>query len=152
MSRFNPYDTITLDGEGTFRGVTLSLPTGQVRRMLPAGLELGDQRVTPPGTHPVILLFNDLFRAHMNIPSLLPSLTYNEHTIGIPYSYVTRGPLTGSTPGPYYYMPSLELDNLSAILGGRLFWGYNKRLAHFESTAGRYTIRDGRDRVETPLN
>ena len=39
MSRTNPFNAITLNGEGTFRGVTLALPPEQVHRMLPAGLE-----------------------------------------------------------------------------------------------------------------
>jgi hypothetical protein len=152
MSRNNPFNAITLDGDGIFRGVTLVLPTAQVRRMLPAGLELGEQNVTPSGTHPVILLFNDLFRAHMNIPSLLPSLTYHEHTIGIPYSYVTRGPVMRSSPGPYYYMPLLYLDNLTAILGGVSIWGFAKRLARFEAAEGRYTIQsNSNERRETEL-
>lgn len=151
MSRTNPFNAVTLNGDGTFRGVTLALPTDQVRRMLPFGLELGEQDVTPRGTHPVIMLYNDLFRAHMNIPSLLPNLTYYEHTMGIPYSYVTRGPITRQSPGPYYYMPILYLDNVLAVMGGSMFWGYNKRLANFEIGNGRYTVFSNGDRRQASL-
>ena len=91
----NPFPMLNLNGYGTQRGVTLALPTEKVLDLLPAGLELGPQTVSPKGTHPVILFFHDMFRAHMSFPSLLPNLTYREHSVGVPFSYISPG-----TPGP----------------------------------------------------
>jgi Acetoacetate decarboxylase (ADC) len=140
MNAMNPFSAINLHGEGRMRSLTLALPTDRVRNLLPAGLELGEQAVTPPGTHPVVMLFNDLFRAQMSIPTLLPSLTYHEHTMGVPFAYVTRGGITAHSPGPYYFMPLLFLDSFLAVLGGVSIWGFAKRLASFQVTADRYTF------------
>src|SRR4051812_44491898 len=118
----NPFNVVNLHGQGTMRGVTLSLPTYAVRNLLPAGLELGPQNVTPAGTHPVVMFYQDLFRGQMSIPTLLPSLTYFEHTVGIPYSYMSRDSITPGHPGPYYFMPRLLLNNILATIGGVFFW------------------------------
>ena len=156
MSRSsNPFNLVNLHGQGCFRGVTLALPTAQVLRFLPAGLVLGPQQVTPPGTHPVILSFNSLSRAVMSVPTLLPTLTYHEFTFGVPYSHVEPGLLGkaigsllgrsgGAHHGPYYYMPRLFLDSVLATVGGLLYWGYAKKLARFKVGERRFAI-DGED-------
>lgn len=140
MTPSNPFAAINLNGGSTMRGITLALPDWCVRNLLPAGLDLGDQDVTPKGTHPVILLFNDLFRAQMSIPTLLPNMTYHEHTVGIPFSYLSSGSLTPGNPGPYYFMPKLYLDNFLATLGGLTFWGFAKEMASMVVTPDRYTV------------
>lgn len=140
VNPFDPAGLLHLGGLGTMRNVTLALPTDEVRRLLPAGLELGAQPLTPPGTHPVILGFHDMFRLHTSFPSLLPSLTYHEHSIGIPWCYVTGGADIAGSPGPFYFMPALLLDSVLATLGGLLFWGYPKRLARIEEDGGRYRV------------
>lgn len=144
MRSFNPYNQVYLKGNGILRGVTVALPTGQVRNLLPWELELGSQNVTPRGTHPVILFFYDMFHAHMNIPSLLPNLTYHEQIVGVPFSYVTRGMLNPGPCGPFFFMPRLNLDNFLATLGGLLWWGFAKRMAHITVTQDRYTVKDSR--------
>lgn len=146
MTTFNPFASVNLHGDALMRGVTLALPTATVRNLIPAGLDLLPQDVTPAGTHPVILLYHDLFRAQMSIPTLLPSLTYREHSVGIPFTCVVGGATALPAPGPYYYMPILFLDNLWATLGGRLYWGYPKDLAAIELEAQRFSVRslDGR--------
>jgi len=140
MTPANPFTAINVNGTGTMRGVTLALPAAKVRAMLPAGLELGAQQVTPPGTHPVILFFHDMFRAQMSVPSLLPNMTYHEHSIGIPFSYLNGRSMTPGVPGPYYFMPKLYLDNFLATLGGIAFWGFAKEMACVNVTRTSYTI------------
>lgn len=136
----NPFAAINLHGEGTMRGVTLALPTDRVRNLLPAGMELGDQDVSPEGTHPVILFFHDMFRAQMSIPTLLPNMTYHEHSVGVPFTYISRGSITPGVPGPYYFMPKLYLDNFWATLGGLCFWGFAKEMATAVVTGDSYTV------------
>ena len=156
-----PFNLVNLHGSGCFRSVTLALPTAQVQGFLPAGLVLGPQDLTPPGTHPVIVSFNALQRAEMSVPTLLPALTYHEFTFGVPHCHLPAGRLgraldaltgrSGAAPrGPYYYMPRLFLDSVLATLGGLLYWGYAKRLARFASSAGRFAIQaeDGRPLIE----
>ena len=140
----SPYDDIRVIGDGVMRGVTLVLPTPTVRELLPWGLELGPQSLTPPGTHPVVLFFHDLFRAHMNIPTLLPNMTYREQVIGIPYSHVTTD--WAGPSGPFFFMPRLWLDNVLATFGGLLQWGFAKKLARFTVTAERYAVTDEAER------
>jgi len=152
MNPFNPYSYVSLNGHGTMRGLTLALPSEQVRQLLPYGLELGAQDVTPAGTHPVVVYFHDMFRAHMSIPSLLPSLTYHEHSLGVPFAYVTqRGQLSATSPGPYYFMPRLHLDSFLATLGGIAYWGYAKRMASFLVDANNYTVSSSRGTPITSL-
>jgi hypothetical protein len=140
MTSANPFAAINLNGTGTMRGVTLALPTDRVLDLLPAGLELGEQQVTPAGTHPVILFFHDMFRAQMSIPTLLPNMTYHEHSVGVPFAYISKSGITPGVPGPYYFMPKLYLDNLWATLGGLFFWGFAKEMASVTVTADSYTV------------
>ena len=140
MNPFDPLNLFHLSGMGTMRNVTLTLPTATVRDLLPHGLELGPQTMTAPGTHPVIMGFHDMFRLHTSFPSLVPSMTYHEHSVGIPYCYVTQGAITAATPGPYFFMPILYVDNVWAALGGKLFWGYAKELATFRAEPGQFNV------------
>jgi hypothetical protein len=140
MTPANPFAAINLNGNGTMRGVTLALPTARVRDLLPAGLELGEQKVTPSGTHPVILFFHDMFRAQMSVPTLLPNMTYHEHSVGVPFAYLSSGSITPGVPGPYYFMPKLYLDNFWATIGGCLFWGFAKEMASVTVTARSYAV------------
>lgn len=140
MNPFDPMNLVNLSGDGTMRGVTLALPTDRVRDLLPKGLELGPQDITPPGTHPIMLGFHDMFRLKISIPSPLPNMTYREHSVGVPFAYVTNGTVTHRSPGPYFFMPTLQLDNIWATMGGVLFWGLPKRLAKFTARTGYYSV------------
>jgi hypothetical protein len=142
MNTINPFSAINLGGDGVFRGVTLAVPKERVQALLPSGLVLGEQTVTPAGTHPVIASFNDLSHARMSVPSLMPTLNYNEYTLGIPYSYIARSGLNRNSPGPYYYMPKLFLDSMLAVIGGVSFWGFRKVPASFNVDGERFAITD----------
>ena len=137
-----PFPGVHLNGDSTMRGILLAVPIHEVHNFLPAGLELGQQNLTPPGTHPVMFFFNDIFRAQISVPSLIPSMTYHEHHVGVPFTQLTAGVLSPGYPGPYYFMPRLYLDNLPAIAGGIAFWGFAKQMAYFTVTANRYTVRN----------
>jgi hypothetical protein len=141
MTPSNPFAAIHMSGDSTRRGVTLEVPKNRVRAFLPAGLELGDQNLTQtPGTHPVFLFFNDMFRLHLSVPTLIPSITYHELHVGIPFTYLSTGPVMPGAPGPYYFMPRLYLDNLLALFGGIVFFGLAKNMAGVSVTANSYTV------------
>ena len=131
------------------RGVTLDLPTETVRNLLPHGLELGPQSLTQPGRHPVMLGFHDMYRLHLSIPNLLPNMAYREHVVGIPCCYAVNSPFFGGSAGPYFFMPTLRLDNALATIGGVALWGLAKQLARFEARVGHYRVfgEDGRPLV-----
>jgi hypothetical protein len=152
MNTLNPFSAINLSGDGVFRGVTLAVPKARVEALLPPGLALGPQNVTATGMHPVIASFNDLSRAQMSVPSLLPVLNYNEYTLGIPYTFVARGGLNRNSPGPYYYMPKLFLNSTLAVLGGVAFWGFRKDPAFFHVEDDRFVIRTQSEQTLTSLS
>jgi len=151
MNTLNPFSAINLSGDGVFRGVTLAVPKARVEALLPPGLALGPHDVTPAGTHPVIFSFNDLTRAQMSVPSLLPVLNYNEYTMGIPYTFIARGGLNRNSPGPYYYMPKLFLNSTLAIMGGIAFWGFRKDPAFVHVEDDRFVIRTQSEQTLTSL-
>ena len=136
----NPLPMLNLSGSGTQRGVTLALPVDKVRSMLPAGLELGRQDVTPAGTHPVMVFFHDIYRAYLSFPTLVPSLTYREHSVGVPFVHISGAVGGPSSPGPYYYMPTLYLNSILATLGGVAYWGFTKKPAHITRADGEYRV------------
>lgn len=142
MQPMTPLSYINLVGNGIIRGATIVLPSDTVRNLLPWGLDLAPQSLTPPGTHPVSLFFQEMVRAHMTIPTPLPNMTYHEQIVGVPFVNVTRG-YPGSGPlGPFFFMPNLYLDNVLATLGGRLFWGLAKQLATMTVTKNSWAVHD----------
>jgi acetoacetate decarboxylase len=140
MTLPNPFTAINLHGDGTMRGVTLAVDRNFVRDFLPAGLELGNQDVTDTGEHPVILLFNDMSRVELSIPTLLPPMTYHEHSVGVPFTYISNGSLTPGSPGPYCFVPKLYQDNFWARLSSLIPWGFPREMASVNVTANRYTV------------
>ena len=125
-------------GDGLTRGVTLALPASQVRNSLPPGLHFGEQHVTPPGTHPVILQFHDYTRCRLTVPTLLPHMQYREQTLSIPFTYVAGA--AGSSAGPFVFMPHLYLDHSFVTAAGFAFWGFGKTMANITLTPDRYTV------------
>jgi hypothetical protein len=116
---------INFVGGGVIRAFTLVMPTADVQAMLPPDLELGAQTLTEPGLHPVVLYFQEMVSAHMNIPVPMPAVTYHEQILGIPYCYSKANSVQGRH-GPFYHMPNLWLDNWQAIVGGRMWYSFPK--------------------------
>jgi hypothetical protein len=106
---------------GRLRCVTFAWPWPLARRLLPWGLDLLPQVITPWGTHPVVLFFYDMFQAHMPAMPLLPSMTYHEHIVGVPFTGIT--PALGGPAGPFFFMPRILLDGVLPWLGGRALLG-----------------------------
>jgi hypothetical protein len=134
------YRNLKLLGSWTVRVATLVLPREQVAAMLPSGLVLGPQRLTPRGTHPLRLSFATPFAARMTHwpPGFLGMHDYREHVIGIPFVYRSGTPAYG----PFYFMPRLLLDNAGSALGGNMFWGFEKELCQIECRPGLFRARD----------
>jgi hypothetical protein len=151
MSTPFPFGTISLGGYGHMRGVTLARDTDSVRNLLPAGLDLAPQDVSPKGTHPIVLLFNDMHRAQLSFPNLMPSLTYHEHFIAIPFAILSNASLTPGYAGPYYYLVKGYLNSFLATFGGRFFWGLPKELTTLKVTGQQYTVEDRCGRQLTSL-
>jgi hypothetical protein len=127
-------------GDGLTRCAALALPAPIVRSFLPASLELGDQDVTPIGTHPVILLFHGFNYCQFSFPTLLPPMSFHEQTFGIPFTRIQAGTAVAGASGPFYFMPKMYLDDLWVLMVGRNFWGFDKQMAVVTVTENCYTV------------
>jgi hypothetical protein len=127
-------------GNGITRCVVLALPSSAVSAMLPAGLDLGRQNLTPEGTHPLILQFHRFSECQFSFPTFLQSMNFHEQTVGIPFAYVRPGYGLPGGSGPYYFMPKLYLDDLWVLLNGRVWWGFNKEITSVQASDCRYTV------------
>ena len=132
---------IGLIGNSITRVFTLAVPSSRVRMLLPQGLELGEQEVTPDGTHPVMFLFQNFFQCQFSVPLPFPSMSFLEHTVCVPYTNVRRGYGPPGGTGPYCFMPKLYLTDPLVMLGGIFVWGYDKEMAAIEVSNERYSVR-----------
>ena len=123
-----------LIGDGITRCMVMALPESKVRALLPAGLRLGEQGVTPKGTHPVILQFHRFEHCQFSVPTLLAPMRFREQTFGIPFTWIS------AECGPCYFMPRMNLDNLWCLMVGRNIWGFDKQMSVVAETENRYTV------------
>jgi hypothetical protein len=127
-------------GNSIARIFTLAVPSWKVRSLLPAGLDLGDQDLTPEGTHPVLFLFQRFFQCQCSIPLALPSMAFYEHTVCIPYTSVTSGYGPPGGLGPFCFLPKLYLTDPFVMLAGMFVWGYDKELAQINAGENSYSV------------
>lgn len=103
--------------------------------MLPPGLDLLPQRLTPQGTHPLVLQCHSFTDCQFSFPTMLPTMQFHEQTLGIPFVRIAA-----NNSGPYYFMPKLYLDDLWNHFIGRNFWGFDKELARVAVTSSSYKV------------
>jgi hypothetical protein len=111
----------------------LPRPAGDARSLLPRGLGLAPQELTPEGEHPVVLMLG----RHTHVrPSVLPvrGASYFELLTAVPF--VTRE----GVPSPLVYMPRLYLNSWLFVVLGWLY-GYPKRRARIRADAKDYAVR-----------
>jgi len=128
-------------GNSLTRVVILALPSSRVSTLLHSRLELAEQDVTPPGTHPVLFLFHKFSECQFSFPTPLRSMSFHEHTVCVPFTSVRAGFGTFGVEGPYCFMPRLYLDDLWVQWNGILVWGFSKEIAHMEVNESRYAVR-----------
>jgi hypothetical protein len=102
----------------------IQVPTTVAEKMLPKGLHLAEQDLTPKRMHPIMFFFtHNKFR-------LYPKTEYRELLVGVPFVDTDRK--YNGYLGTYTYMPRLYLNRyLPRILGNRLY-GYEKQAAIIE--------------------
>lgn len=133
---------------GTCKGrfAFLTLSADFVLSLLPRHLELAPQNYTSKEKHPVLLMFNDTVlefnddlarkAKELDIPI---KLDYNEFIVMVPYVQFDQAKY--NEEAPYCFLPVLYLDSLLAVLGGRVFWEFNKILTHFDPNPHHYEIQ-----------
>jgi uncharacterized protein with NAD-binding domain and iron-sulfur cluster len=115
------------------RVVVRTIDASHARSLLPRGLELAPQPITPRGRHPVVLIFGeDTFDAWFG------RMEYREVLIAIPF--VQRADTHVPHRGPFCYMPRLLLDSRAPRLLGNLLYGYEKAPARIESDDARFVV------------
>jgi len=134
-----PWSAVFGMAETTGPSVTLPVPTAAVAAMLPPGLALVEQTVTPPGTHPVILLFAEQRDVRMN---LLPFgwKSYLEFICAVPWVR-HKTPKSSGFP-PLIWPQKLYLDFAPPIALGVHAFGFPKQKAAITFDDVSYVIRD----------
>ena len=125
----------------------LSAASDFVQGLLPADLVLSSQQYTPEGQHPLLLMFNDTWlKTNPNLEKIATAsdavlnLHYDEFIVMLPYVQFKEPQYNGK--GPYCYLPVLYLDSILAVLGGRIFWEFNKEMADFDVQPTTFTVME----------
>lgn len=94
------------DSSGTVdaRVGVLVLPAADVRKLLPAGLELAPQPIVPSDWHPVLVLSSRVVFRH-----IFGTSDHEELVIGVPYTQI--GDVHAAYPGPFIYARRLYLND-----------------------------------------
>ncbi|MFA6957918.1 MAG: hypothetical protein WC538_18785 [Thermoanaerobaculia bacterium] len=134
---------IALTGRYCANCAVLALPAADAASMLSGNAELGDQTLTPPGTHPVVLLMGE--HTGVRVKFLPGSIDYREALVSVPWVRRREG-ACGS--GPLAHVSRLWLDRLAPVVGGWTF-GFPKIWSHVEMSDTAYGVQSILSR--TPL-
>jgi Acetoacetate decarboxylase (ADC) len=133
----------TVEGRFSFLQVTAEF----AQSLLPPHLELAPQSYCPPGFHPLLLMFNKTqLQSNSTLERIAQeyklglNLNYNEFIVMLPYVQFTNSEYNEGAP--YCYLPVLYLDSILAVLGGRIFWEFNKILAKFDVEGFNFNVYD----------
>lgn len=107
----------------------LSFKKDFIQNLLPDKLIPSEHPLPIPAEeHPVFIMFNKTF-LQSNTPWAIGDfrlrLRYHEFIIGIPYVEFKNSP-TNHENGPFIFLPVLYLNSLPAVIGGRIFYEFNK--------------------------
>lgn len=128
------YGTGSIDGFFSFHAVEAAA----LESVLPDGMYLLPQGLTPPGTHPVAMLANQQIGVRLSVlPRLLGYPNYLEAIVAINWVGIE------GQEGIFSYLPNLYLDSRAAQQAGVWMYGFNKRM-------GRLTMGDNAYSVAAP--
>ncbi|NJP08917.1 MAG: acetoacetate decarboxylase family protein [Leptolyngbyaceae cyanobacterium RU_5_1] len=116
--------------------VVWAKPLAEVQSLLPAGLELAPQTITPASTHPIMFAFGLQQNVHLNDFRFVFNLNYLEHVTSIPFVR----PI-GEQKQNFLYMPKLFLNEFLPVFGGDTIWGFHKELADVEFKDERFSVK-----------
>lgn len=119
-----------IQGAGYYRcgAVVLPYPTQNINQLLPKELEMGEQTVTPPGTHPLLLLFGQHRDVHVDGVNIF-GLNYMETVVSVPY--VRWRDTRRAFVGPLAYLRRMYLSELLPVLMGYPY-AFPKELARIQ--------------------
>ncbi|MBU3029102.1 NAD(P)-binding protein [Paracoccus marinaquae] len=125
------YGTGSIDGFFSFHAVEAAA----LEAVLPDGMYLLPQGLTPAGTHPVAVLANQQIGVRMSIlPRLLGYRNYFEAIVAINWVGIE------GQDGIFSYLPNLYLDNRAAQWAGIWMYGFNKRMGRLSMGQSAYDV------------
>lgn len=125
------FGTGQIDGFFSFHAVNAEA----LEKVLPKGMSLHPQTLTPDGTHPVTVLCNQQMGVRASImPKLLAIPNYYEAIIAINFVQIE------GQEGVFTYLPNLSLTNRLAELSGIIFYGYNKTIGRLSMGHNSYSV------------
>jgi len=125
------FGTGQLDGFFSFHAVDAKA----LEIVLPDGMSLHPQTLTPDGTHPVTVLCNQQMGVRASImPKFLAFRKYYEAIIAINFVQID------GQKGVFTYLPNLFLTNRLAKLSGIIFYGYNKNIGQLSMGQNTYSV------------
>jgi len=109
------------------------LPRDEVRRLLPAGLELAPQPLCTPDLHPVFFMFT-----HEQLDSWFGGVDFRSLMLGVPW--VQHADPHVPHRGPFIYRPRQYVDDtLPRVIGNRVY-GLERTHAEIEADDNAYRI------------
>lgn len=127
------FATGQIDGFFSFHAVD----SAALQAVLPQGMSLHPQTLTPSGTHPVAILCNQQMGVRASImPKLLAYRNYLEAIVAINCVQID------GHPGVFSYLPNLYLNNRWAQMSGVWWYGYNKRMGQLSMAQNAYRVAD----------
>lgn len=125
------FGTGAVDGWFSFHAVDAAA----LQAILPPGMSLAPQAITPAGTHPVTILANRQIGVRPSaLPRFLGFRDYLEAIISVACVRVE------GTPGLFNYLPNLYLSNRAAQLAGVWFYGFDKRMGNLAMEGSAYSV------------
>lgn len=126
---------IALTGHYRANCVVFALPASDAVAMLTANAALDRQELTPPGTHPVILLMGE--HRDVRVRFLPGAFSYREALVSVPWVR-RRGGSCGNRP--LAHVSRLWLDRLPPVVGGWTF-GFPKIWSRVEMSDTSYGVQ-----------
>ncbi len=134
-----------LEGHCLGRFALCSASSDFLQSLLPDDLELAPQQYTPSGQHPLLFMFNNtLLKSNPYLEKIsleqnaALTLKYFEFIVMLPYVQFKESQYNDK--GPYCYLPVLYLNSILAVLGGRIFWEFNKQMAGFSVNESTFSV------------
>ncbi|SLN64405.1 Acetoacetate decarboxylase (ADC) [Roseovarius albus] len=125
------YGTGSIDGFFSFHDVDAAA----LQAVLPKGMTLHPQALTPEGRHPIAMLANQQIGVRLSaLPRFMGYRNYLEAIIAINFVQVE------GYEGVFSYLPNLYLTNSWAKWAGVWMYGYNKRMGKLQMGHDRYEV------------
>ncbi|MEM7031048.1 MAG: hypothetical protein AAF629_15890 [Chloroflexota bacterium] len=119
--------------------VVLTPPQANVESMLPEGIQLLSQTISPAGTHPVLFMYGHQIDVH---PEPIPifRLNYLEFAVSIPYVSLTKS----TSQVPHMIQPRIYLNKWFPLILG-YFYGLAKHKATIGADTNNYIVDTPKD-------